>query len=195
MPVNLQPLCLIMFHLITPWTWMTTSTGLSEAWQLVESHCRCSSKTEETLSATPPNLKIGDRDMVYMPQEKKGKKWKLSRPYHGPDRVLEVTSTNAKVRLIDCPDDEPIFVSLSRVQPCHFELPGVSMTCKEKMPKRGGGQKKLTLGPLSQPLSFPIQYSKLTCKTILNFVYVTTFITFCYCSLITPRAHAQQGVM
>ena len=51
--------------------------------------------------------------MVFMPAESQGKNWKLSRPFHGPYRVLQVTPTNAEVQLIDRPKDEPIFVALA----------------------------------------------------------------------------------
>ena len=49
------------------------------------------------------NLKVGDRVVVLMPSAAKGEKRKLARPFHGPFRVLSVTSTNAEVRLVDDP--------------------------------------------------------------------------------------------
>ena len=39
----------------------------------------------------------------------------MARPFHGPYRVLGVTSTNAEVRLVDDPKGESIFVFLNRV--------------------------------------------------------------------------------
>ena len=59
--------------------------------------------------------------MVHMPAESQGKNWKLSRPFHGPYRVLKVTPTNVEVRLVDHPKDEPIFVALNRVRLCYPE--------------------------------------------------------------------------
>ena len=44
---------------------------------------------------------------------------KLVRLFHGPYRVLNLTPTNAEVHLVDQPDSESIFVSLSRVCLCH----------------------------------------------------------------------------
>ena len=59
--------------------------------------------------------------MVHMPAEAQGKNWKLSRPFHGPYRVLKDTPSNAEVRLVDRPGDEAIFVNLDRIRPCYPE--------------------------------------------------------------------------
>ena len=59
--------------------------------------------------------------MVYMPAEKQGEDWKLSRPFHGPYRVLKVTQTNAEVQLVDQPTGDTIFVNLDRICPCDPE--------------------------------------------------------------------------
>ena len=58
---------------------------------------------------------------MYMLAEQQGKAWKLSRPFHGPFRVLSVTDTNVKVRLIDHPKDDPIFVHSDKVRLCYPE--------------------------------------------------------------------------
>ena len=60
--------------------------------------------------------------MVHMPGEVKGRAWKFSRPFHGPYRVIAVTPTNVEVKLVSRPDDQSIFVSLSRVRPCYAEM-------------------------------------------------------------------------
>ena len=88
------------------------------------------------------DVKVGDRVMVYMPGVVKGKAWKFARPYHEPFRVIGVTPTNAEVKLVSKPDSGPIFVSLSRVRPCHPELPNLVWTGYEK--KRGAGKPKPT---------------------------------------------------
>ncbi len=41
--------------------------------------------------------------MILMPGEVKGKAWKLARPFHGPYRILSLTSNNAEVVLVDRP--------------------------------------------------------------------------------------------
>jgi hypothetical protein len=74
-----------------------------------------------------------------MPHEATGKTVKLARPYFGPYRVLNLTPTNAEVRLIDRPDDPSIFISLNRVRPCYSELPDHSWsghTSKRKRKRR-----------------------------------------------------------
>ena len=38
------------------------------------------------------SFEVGGRVMVYMPQEAHGKNWKLSLPYYGPCRIIEVES-------------------------------------------------------------------------------------------------------
>ena len=45
-----------------------------------------------------------------------GKAWKLARPYYGPYRVVSVTPTNVKARLVNDPDAETIFVAVNRVR-------------------------------------------------------------------------------
>jgi hypothetical protein len=70
--------------------------------------------------------------MVLMPSEAKGEKWKLAWPFHGPFRVLTVTSTNAEVRLVDDPKAVPIFVALDQVCICYPELTDVTWTGRSK---------------------------------------------------------------
>ena len=106
-------------------------TGLSEAWKLAKNHVEEAQARQKNYDKSlNTHLQVGDRVMVHMPQEKKGQTWKLSRPYHGPYRILAVTPTNVEVRLVDHPDDESIFVSLQRVRPCNTELPEVSWAGK-----------------------------------------------------------------
>ena len=63
---------------------------------------------------------------MHMPHEATGKAAKLVRPFLRPYRILAVTSMNAEVRLVDKPDNPPIFVSLGRAQPCYEEISDVS---------------------------------------------------------------------
>ena len=73
-----------------------------------------------------PKYQIGDRVMVYMPYEDSGKLRKLALPYHGPYRVLDITTNGVSVRPVDHPDQEPIRVNLDRVTKCPDELPDIS---------------------------------------------------------------------
>ena len=85
-------------------------------------------------------MKVGDRVMVHMPGTVKGKAWKLVRPFHGPYRVVSVTPTNAEVRLVDQPEANSIFVSLSRVRPCYSEMADVSWSGNNKSQKKNRKQ-------------------------------------------------------
>ena len=67
--------------------------GLSEAWKLPRSEIQKSQKKPKyqyDRRSKHRNFQAGDRVMVYMPYERTCKNRKLSRPYFGPYRVLEV---------------------------------------------------------------------------------------------------------
>jgi len=90
-------------------------------------------------------LRVGDRVMVYMPDQVQGKMRKLARPFHGPYRILSLTPTNAEVTLVDGPCEPSIFVSLDRVRQCYPELSDVSWTGGKK--RRRGRNKRKTRPP------------------------------------------------
>ena len=99
--------------------------NLSDAWALAHQNITKAQKKQKSQydrRATPPKLKSGDRVMVYFPNQLQGKAWKLARPYFGPYEVISLTETNVEVRLINSPEDPPIFVSLDRVRPCYSEM-------------------------------------------------------------------------
>ena len=76
---------------------------LSDAWALAHQNIKLAQvkqKTQYDKHSKETKLRVGDRVMVYMPGEVKGKAWKFARPYHGPYRLLSITPTNAEVRLI-----------------------------------------------------------------------------------------------
>ena len=113
--------------------------GLSLAWKLASDHIKQAQVVQKTYydrSAKEVNLKVGDRVMVFMPAEAQGKAWKLSRPFHGPYRVLKTTPTNAEVRLVDRPEDDSIFVALNRVRLCYPEQGSNTWTGHKKRRKR-----------------------------------------------------------
>ena len=103
--------------------------GLSDAWKAA-AQCVTTAQAKQKRvydrRAKHVDYRVGDRVLVHMPHEATGKAAKLARPFFGPYRVLGVTSTNAEVRLVDKPDDPPIFVSLGRIRPCYEEIPDVS---------------------------------------------------------------------
>ena len=43
---------------------------------------------------------------MYMPAARSGKAYKLSRPFHGPYRIVKMHKNGAEVRPIDKPNDE-----------------------------------------------------------------------------------------
>ena len=93
--------------------------GLTEAWELARCQIQKAQKKQKHYydqSAMEPKVREGDRVFIYMPSAKTGIAYKFSRPFHGPYRVLEVTTNDARVRPIDRPQDQPIFVSLERVR-------------------------------------------------------------------------------
>ena len=97
-------------------------SDLSTAWKLAKTNiekAQVAQKSYYDKFSKTVDVKPGDRVMVFMPAERQGKAWKLSRPFHGPYRVLNVTNTNVEVRLVDSPQDESMFVHLNRVRKCN----------------------------------------------------------------------------
>ena len=68
-------------------------------------------------------LKAGDWVLVKFPHEESGRLRKLSRPWHGPYRVLSRQDPDVTVVRVYSPQDKPIRVHLSRVTPCPSEFP------------------------------------------------------------------------
>ena len=98
---------------------------MSDAWALAHQNIKLAQvkqKTQYNKHSKETKLKVGDRVMVYMSGEVKGKAWKFARPYHGLYRLLSLTPTNAEVRLVDRPSEKSKFVPLDRVRSCHPEM-------------------------------------------------------------------------
>ena len=98
---------------------------LSDAWALAHQNIKLAQvkqKTQYDKHSKETKLRVGDRVMVYMPGEVKGKAWKFARPYYGPYRLLSITPTNAEVRLVDRPDEKSKFVPLDCVRSCYPEM-------------------------------------------------------------------------
>ena len=117
------------------------TTGLADAWKLAQENIKVAQERQKLTydrSAKECTVKVGQRVMVHMPSELQGKTWKFARPYHGPFRVLNVTPTNAEVRLVDDPKSDSMFVSMTRVRPCHDELPDTSW--RGSIPRKYGSR-------------------------------------------------------
>ena len=112
---------------------------MSHAWKLAQERIQQAQKAQKTQydrRVTGGPLKVGDRVMVYQPNDMQGKTWKLARPYHGPYRIIALTPNNAEVTLVDHPKDPAIFVSLDRVRPCYPELGDTSWTGGKKRARK-----------------------------------------------------------
>lgn len=69
------------------------------------------------------DMKIGDWVLVYFPADDSGKQRKLSRPWHGPYRVVSKDDTNITASKVYLPDQKNIKVHQSRVQMCPLNFP------------------------------------------------------------------------
>ena len=78
-----------------------------------------------------PTFIIGDRVFVYMPAAKYVKAYKLSRPFHGPYRIITLHNNGADVKSVDRPQDATIQVPLARLRVCPSEIPDVSWLPKK----------------------------------------------------------------
>ena len=68
-------------------------------------------------------MRVGDWVLVRFPQEESGRFRKLSRPWHGPYRVISLDSPDITVSKVYFPGDDALQVHLSRVQPCPPSYP------------------------------------------------------------------------
>ena len=80
-------------------------------------------KTMYDRKATTRDYKIGDWVLIKFPQEESGKNRKLSRPWHGPYRVVEKRDPDLTAMKVYRPQDGPIHIHQSRVSPCPLEFP------------------------------------------------------------------------
>ena len=118
---------------------LTTFLSLMLGWQLKSTSVHKQKQQYDKNTKESP-VKIRGRVMVHMPGTVKGKAWKLVRPFHEQYRVVSVTPTNAKVRLVDQPGADAIFVSLNRVRPCYPEIAVVSWSGNNKTRKKNRKQ-------------------------------------------------------
>ena len=135
---------------------------LSTAWKLAKENIEKAQKSQNgqyDRSTRRDSVKVGDRVMVLMPSEIQGKDWKLTRPFHGPYRVLTVTPTNVEVRLVDNPSDKPIFVNLNRVKPCYPEQGNETWTGHRKRRSRSHKSPPLKSQDQARPRSGPVTRS------------------------------------
>ena len=74
-------------------------------------------------SSRETDYKLGDWVLVKFPQEETGCMRKLSRPWHGPYRVVDRRDPDLTVVKVYSPQDGQIQIHQNRVAPCPPELP------------------------------------------------------------------------
>lgn len=72
---------------------------------------------------SPVPYKEGDWILIRFPHEESGKMRKLSRPWHGPYRVFEVTAMGVSAERVYTSKSDPIHVHLYRVSKCPPNFP------------------------------------------------------------------------
>ena len=97
---------------------------LTEAWESAREAIKYSqAKQKKNYDQRAKTVfKVGDRVFLYKKGARSGKAYKFSRPFHGPYRILELTANDAKIRPVDKPQAEPIFVALDRLRRCPEEI-------------------------------------------------------------------------
>ena len=87
-----------------------------------------------------------------MPSETVGKNRRLTRPYHGPYRVISVTQTNAEVQLIEHPSAPSIFVAIGRLHKCYPEqTDDCWMGHKKRVHKKKSSKRSASDSTVDQP--------------------------------------------
>ena len=132
------------------------------------------------------DFQVGDGMMVYMPYQRTGKNRKLSRPYFGPYRVMEVHPNAVTVWPVDCPKEKCIRVNLNRVTLCPVELPNVSWLGQKRKSKRAS--KNWTLSVFFVLFFVILVYAELmvTSSVILQILY-EVIILFVICAKWSAR--------
>ena len=85
------------------------------AWNCIKQAQQKQKKNYDRRTAPVP-FRVGQRVFVYKPAAKSGPAYKFARPFHEPYHVVELTVNNVKVRLVDRPEEEPIFVASEDVR-------------------------------------------------------------------------------
>ena len=80
--------------------------------------------------ATPFKYRVGSWVFIRFPQLESGRQRKLSRPWHGPYRVVSVQDPDVCAAKVYFPEDGVIRVHQSRVKPCPKGFPAGSYLYK-----------------------------------------------------------------
>ena len=79
---------------------------------------------KRSMYTTTP-LRVGDWVLVHMPQDESGPQRKLSRPWHGPYRIVSISDPDILLTKVYFPQDRTIQVHQSRVKVCPPKFPAV----------------------------------------------------------------------
>ena len=118
--------------------------SLSSARELALTHIQKAQKHYKKyydLRANPKTYKLGDWVLVRFPHEESGKLRKLSRPWHGPYRIVCCNDTDVTVVKVYFPSEGTIQVHQMRVCPCPPRLPagfywyGGNRSCPGRIPQ------------------------------------------------------------
>ena len=98
---------------------------MSEAWELAQLQITRAQKKQKTAydrGTSGKPFQSGERVFLFKPAEQTGARRKFARPFHGPYRLLEVSSNTARICPVDQPGSEPLLVALSRLRRCPEEI-------------------------------------------------------------------------
>ena len=96
---------------------LTLSTARQSAQDCI-SRAQMRYKVQYDRKAAPLRYQVGDWVLLRFPSEEAGKQRKLSRPWHGPYRVMAADDTNVTALKVYFPREDTIKVHQSRVKPC-----------------------------------------------------------------------------
>ena len=96
---------------------LTLSTAMQSSLESIN-HAQIKYKTHYDRKAAPEKYRVGDWVLLRFPSEESGKQRKLSRPWHGPYRIISANDTNITAGKVYFPRDDLVKVHQSRVKPC-----------------------------------------------------------------------------
>ena len=73
---------------------------MADAWELAQKYigrAQCRQKSYYDKKSRPPNFAVGDRVFLFKPAQKTGETRELSRPYHGPYRVIQLDTNTVHI--------------------------------------------------------------------------------------------------
>ena len=100
--------------------------SLSSAWELAAKSIQTAQnkyKLQYDKKATPIDYRVGDWVLIRFPQDESGPLRKLSRPWHGPYRVVSVDDPDLTVTKVYFPQDGQIQIHQTRIQHCPEQFP------------------------------------------------------------------------